>query len=79
MKTITIHYAGTRLSRIPREVRAGESVVIPHDGAPVAKLPPVGCLRAKRPPAGTRTSAPVRCGDDAFSSLEGEGLEEWRL
>ena len=79
MKTITIHHAGTCLSRILREVRAGESVVILHDGAPVAKLTPVGPSRAKRPPAGTRTSAPVRCGDDAFSPLEGEGLEEWGL
>ena len=79
MKTTTIHHAKTCLSRILREVRAGESVVILDDGAPVAKLTPVGSSRAKRPPVGTRTSEPVRYDDDAFSPLEGKGLEEWGL
>lgn len=79
MKTTAIHHAKTCLSRILREVRAGESVVILHDGAPIAKLTPIGPLEAKRPPVGTRTSEPVRYDDDAFSPLEGKGLEEWGL
>lgn len=79
MKTTTIHHAKTHLSRILREVRAGESVIILHDRTPVAKLAPIGSLQAKRPPAGTRTSEPVHYDDDAFLPLEGEGLEEWGL
>ena len=79
MKTTTIHNAKTHLSRILREVQAGESVVILNGRTPVAKLMPVESQLETRPSAGTRTSEPVRYVDAAFEPLEGTELEEWGL
>ena len=79
MKTTTIHHAKTHLSRILRDVQAGESVIILNGRTPVAKLIPVEPRPTMRPPAGTRTSEPVHHADDAFEPLKGEELEEWGL
>ena len=79
MRTTTIHHAKTHLSRILREVQAGESVIILNGSTPVAKLTPVESPPAMRPPAGTRTSEPVHYADDAFQPLKDEELEEWGL
>ena len=79
MKTTTIHNAKTHLSRILREVQAGESILILNGRTPVAKLMPVELQRETRPSAGTRTSEPVHCADGAFEPLENAELEEWGL
>ncbi|MCY3930627.1 MAG: type II toxin-antitoxin system Phd/YefM family antitoxin [Acidobacteria bacterium] len=38
MKQVTVHAAKTHLSRLLREVAAGEDIVITRSGRPVAKL-----------------------------------------
>lgn len=41
MKTVNIHEAKTHLSRLLRQVAAGEEVVIARSGRPVARLVPI--------------------------------------
>ena len=41
MKTVTTHEAKTHLSRLLREVQAGEEVVIARGNTPLARLVPV--------------------------------------
>jgi prevent-host-death family protein len=41
MKTVTTHEAKTHLSRLLREVQAGEEVVIARGDTPLARLVPV--------------------------------------
>jgi prevent-host-death family protein len=41
MKTVTTHQAKTHLSRLLREVQAGEEVVIARGDTPLARLVPV--------------------------------------
>lgn len=79
MKTATIHQAKTHLSRILKDVQAGEDVTILKGRTPIAKLTAVEPLQARRPRAGTRTSEAVLYADDAFQPLVGEELEEWGL
>ena len=57
VKTVTTHHAKTHLSRLLREVHAGETIVILSGSAPVAQLIAIRPERASRPPVGTRTSA----------------------
>ncbi len=38
MKQVTVHAAKTHLSRLLREIAAGEDIVITRSGRPVAKL-----------------------------------------
>ncbi len=40
MKTVNVYEAKTQLSRLLREVAAGEDVVIAKDGTPLARLVP---------------------------------------
>ena len=48
MKTVSIHEAKTHLSRLLKDVAAGEDVVIVRAGRPIARLVPIG------PPMGAR-------------------------
>ena len=79
MKTVTTHQAKTHLSRLLKEVQAGETIVILSGSAPVAKLIAMRPEKAARPPVGTRTSAQVRYADDAFQPLTDDDLESWGL
>jgi antitoxin (DNA-binding transcriptional repressor) of toxin-antitoxin stability system len=79
MKTATTHQAKTHLSRLLKEVQAGETVVILNGSVPVAKLTAVESSVGARPPVGTLTSAPVRYTEDAFGPLSDEELREWDL
>lgn len=79
MKTATTHQAKTHLSRLLKEVQAGETVVILNRDVPVAKLTAVKPSEGARPPVGTVTSAPVRYSEDAFAPLSDEDLREWDL
>ena len=79
MKTVTTHQAKTHLSRLLREVQAGESVVILSGSTPMAKLVAVRPAKAARPPAGTLTSSEVRHADDAFRPLTDDELKVWGL
>ena len=50
MKTVTVHEAKTHLSRLLREVEAGETVIIRRGKTEVARLEAVG--EAKKRPTG---------------------------
>ena len=79
MKTVTTHQAKTHLSRLLKEVQAGESVVILSGSVPVARLVAIRPEKASRPPVGTVTSPEVRYSDDAFRPLTDDDLEAWGL
>ena len=79
MKTVTTHHAKTHLSRLLKEVQAGESIVILSGSAPVAQLSAVRPERASRPPVGTRTSPEVGYTEDAFRPLTDDELKAWGL
>ena len=79
MKTVTTHQAKTHLSRLLKEVQAGESVVILSGRAPVARLTAVRPKKAARPPVGTVTSLEVRYAEDAFLPLTDDDLKVWGL
>ena len=79
VKTATIHQTKTHLSRLLKEVQAGETIVILNGSTPVARLIAFDRDARRRPRVGTRTSAPVRYTDDAFRPLSDEDLREWGL
>lgn len=79
MKTATIHQTKTHLSRMLKEVQAGETIVILNGSTPVARLTALDRPVARRPKVGTRTSPPVRFSNDAFRPLSDEDLREWGL
>jgi len=47
MAHVGVHEAKTHLSRLLRQVAAGEEVVITRGGAPIAKLVPVAAPRTR--------------------------------
>jgi prevent-host-death family protein len=47
MAQVGVHEAKTHLSRLLRQVAAGEEVVITRGGAPIAKLVPVSAPRTR--------------------------------
>ena len=79
MKTVTTHQAKTHLSRLLKEVQAGETVTILSGSAPVARLTAIRKEQAVRPPVGTVTSPEVRYTEDAFRPLTVDELETWGL
>ena len=79
MKTVTTHEAKTHLSRLLREVQAGETIIIRSGPVPVAQLSALGPGGRVRPAVGTVTSPPVRYAPDAFAPLTDEQLREWGL
>ena len=79
MKAATIHQTKTHLSRMLKEVQAGETIVILNGSTPVAKLTPLDRPVTRRPKVGTRTSPPVHYSSDAFRPLSTEKLQEWGL
>jgi len=79
VKTVTTHQAKTHLSRLLKEVQAGESVVILSGSVPVAKLIAIREQAATRPPVGTVTSPEVGYAEDAFRPLTDDELKTWGL
>ena len=79
MKTVTTHQAKTHLSRLLKEVQAGETVVILSGRVPVAKLTTLGPDRAPRPSVGTLTSPEVGNIENAFRPLTDDELKAWGL
>ena len=79
MKTVTTHHAKTHLSRLLKEVQAGQTIVILNGTVPAAKLTAVHPSEAARPPAGTLTSGEVHYTDDAFKSLTVEEMKDWGI
>jgi antitoxin (DNA-binding transcriptional repressor) of toxin-antitoxin stability system len=79
MKYATTHEAKTHLSRMLREVRAGEEYVIMNGREPVGKLIAFNAPTRKRPKVGTVTSPGTKIADDAFAPMTDEQLAEWGL
>ena len=79
MKTASVHQTKTHLSRMLKEVQAGETIVILNGTTPVARLTGIDHPAPRRPRAGTITSPPVRYSADAFQPLSDEDLHEWGL
>jgi antitoxin (DNA-binding transcriptional repressor) of toxin-antitoxin stability system len=79
MKKITTHYAKTHLSRLLKEVQQGEEIVILNGQTPAGRLIAVAPGSSRRPAAGTVTSEPVVCAEDAFAPLDSDALKEWGL
>lgn len=48
MKTVTIHEAKTHLSRLLREVEAGETIIIARGKTEIARLAPLGAEAPRR-------------------------------
>ena len=79
MKIATTHQAKTHLSRLLKEVQAGETTIILSGSVPVAKLTAVQATEAVRPRVGTPTSGEVKYAEDAFSPLSDEEQAAWGL
>ena len=79
MKTATIHQTKTHLSRMLKEIRGGETIIILNGSTPVAQLTAIEPSTARRPKVGTRTSQPVQYAADVFEPLTDEQLREWGL
>lgn len=79
MKTATTHEAKTHLSRLIREVQAGETVVILSGKTPVARLTAIEPTSPGRPCIGTVTSEPVTYSPDAFAPMTPDEMSEWGL
>ena len=73
MRTVNVHEAKTHLSRLLKEVAAGEEVVIAKAGKPVARLVPVAALPEPRVPG----VAKGRVTDAFFEPLPEEELAAW--
>jgi antitoxin (DNA-binding transcriptional repressor) of toxin-antitoxin stability system len=79
VKTVTTHQAKTHLSRLLKDVQAGETVVILSGSVPVAELRATRAAKPKRPEVGTITSDAVQYEEDAFRPLTNEELKAWGL
>ena len=79
MKTVTTHQAKTLLSRLLKDVQAGETVIILSGSVPVAELRATQTPQSKRPKVGTVTSDAVKYDDDAFRPSIDEELKGWGL
>ena len=74
MITVNVHEAKTHLSRLLKQVEAGEDVVIARNGNPVARL--VNCeKRGKRKPGSMAGLFTVP--DSFFDPLPEEELAAW--
>jgi prevent-host-death family protein len=75
MASFNIHEAKTQLSKLIRQVRAGEEVIIADAGIPVAKLVPI------EPPKAARVlgadHGKIWTAPDAFEPLAAEDLAAW--
>lgn len=74
MVTVNIHEAKTHLSRLLKQVEAGEEVVIARNGEPVARLVS-SKTRRKRQPGSMKGL--INIDDRFFEALPEEELAAW--
>jgi prevent-host-death family protein len=72
---VTIHVAKTTLSQLIARVEAGEEIIIARDKSPVARLVPIGRVKAKRQFGAMRGKASV--GASFFEPLPDDELRGW--
>lgn len=75
MVSFNIYEAKTQLSKLIRQVRAGQEVIIADAGTPVAKLVPIEQPKVARVLGADRGK--VWVAPDAFEPLSGEDLAAW--
>ena len=74
MATVNVHEAKTNLSRLLKQVEAGEEIVIARNGKAVARLVPVR-QRGRRQPGAFKGL--IKTGDSFFGPLPEEELKAW--
>jgi prevent-host-death family protein len=75
MKTVTIHKAKTNLSRLIKEARDGEDIVIASRSEPMVRLTPIPGIQGKRKPGWLKGK--IKLGPEFFEPLPPEELELW--
>lgn len=75
MVSFNIYEAKTQLSKLIRQVRAGEEVIIADAGIPVAKLVPIEAPKTARVLGADRGK--IWTAPDAFDPLAGDALAAW--
>ncbi len=75
MKTVTIHQAKTNLSRLIKQVCAGEEIVISRGPDPVVRLVPISDSKGRRRPGALRGKLHV--GPKFFEALPKDELAAW--
>lgn len=75
MASFNIYEAKTQLSKLIRQVRAGEEVIIADAGIPVAKLVPIEAPKTARVLGADRGK--IWTAPDAFDPLTGDALAAW--
>jgi prevent-host-death family protein len=75
MVSFNIYEAKTQFSKLIRQVRAGEEVIIADAGIPVAKLVPIDPPRTARVLGADRGK--IWTAPDAFAPLTGDDLAAW--
>jgi len=75
MKTVTIHKAKTHLSRLIREARNGEEIIIASRSEPMVRLTPIPDRREERKPGWLKGK--IKIGSEFFEPLPPEELDLW--
>ena len=75
MVSFNIYEAKTQLSKLIRQVRAGEEVIIADAGVPIAKLVPIEAPKTARVLGADRGK--IWTAPDAFEPLTGDDLAAW--
>jgi prevent-host-death family protein len=75
MVSFNIYEAKTQLSKLIRQVRAGQEVIIADAGTPVAKLVPIEPPKTARVLGADRGK--IWTAPDAFEPLTGDDLAAW--
>ena len=75
MPTVTIHQAKTNLSRLIKQPADGEEIIISRGSKPVARLVPIGAVKAKRKPGSWKGKFVL--GPEFFEPLPDDELARW--
>ena len=77
MVTVNVHEAKSNLSRLLRQVEAGEEIVIARNGKPVARLAPIKNRGKRKPGALEGNKVWEELSDLVMQPLTGEELAMW--
>jgi prevent-host-death family protein len=75
LTSVTIHQAKSQLSKLIKQACQGEEIIIARGKFPVARLVPIGKIRARRKPGALRGKLHV--GTKFFEPLPAEELAAW--